>query len=94
MGYGSNEGNGAEKDRFWYKMDRILDKVRNAYRLCILGDLNRWIGDRARASITGAFGIPGGKDNGRKWWSSVLKRDCVWVTHTLSTGICISTQGW
>ena len=34
--------------------------------LCILGDLNGWIGDRTRDGITGAFGIPGENDNGRK----------------------------
>ena len=32
----------------------------------MLGDLNRWIGDRVRAGITGAFGVPGENDNGRK----------------------------
>ena len=40
-------------------MDRLLDRVENGYRLCILGDLNRWIGDRMRSGITGAFGVPG-----------------------------------
>ena len=40
--------------------------VGNGYRLCILGYLNRWIGDRTRASITGAFGVPGENDNGRR----------------------------
>ena len=39
-------------------MDRTLDSVGNRYRLCILGDLNGWIGDRTRAGITGAFGVP------------------------------------
>ena len=29
-----------------------------------------------------------------EWRSSVLKGGCVWVTHTLNTRICISTQGW
>ena len=28
-----------------------------------------------------------------EWWSSMLKGDCVWVTCTLSTSVCISTQG-
>ena len=41
--YGSNEGEGEGKDRFWNDMDRIADKVGNGYRLCILGDLNRWM---------------------------------------------------
>ena len=47
-------------------MDRIMDKVGNGYRLCVLGDLNVWIGDRVRAGITGAFGVPGENKNGRK----------------------------
>ena len=34
-------------------MDRILDRLGNGYRLCILGDLNRWIGDRTRVGIIG-----------------------------------------
>ena len=45
-------------DRFWNDMDRTLDNVGNGYRLCILGDLNGWIGHRTRAGITGAFGVP------------------------------------
>ena len=31
----------------------------------MLGDLNGWIGDRVRASITGAFGVPGEYENER-----------------------------
>ena len=47
-------------------MDRSPDSVGNGYRLCILGDLNGWIGDRTRAGITGDFGVPGGNNNGRR----------------------------
>ena len=47
-------------------MDRIMDRVGNSYRLCVLGDLNGWIGDRVRASITGAFGVLGENENGRR----------------------------
>ena len=46
-------------------MDRTLDSVGNEKRLCILGDLNRWIGDRARAGVTGDFRVLGKNDNGR-----------------------------
>ena len=28
--------------------------------------MKKWIGDRTRAGITGAFGVPGEKDNGRR----------------------------
>ena len=66
MGYGPNEKIGEERDGFWNKMDRSLDKVENGYRLCILGYLNRWIGDRTRDGITGGFGVPRENDNGRR----------------------------
>ena len=49
-------------------MERTVDRVGNWYRLCVLGDLNRWIGDRTRASITGAFAVPG---ENAKWEKSV-----------------------
>ena len=47
-------------------MNRILDSIGSEYRLCILGDLNGWIGDRRRAGITGAFGVLGENDNGKR----------------------------
>ena len=55
VGYGPNEGDGKERDG-----------VGNGYRMSILGDLNGWIGDRKRAGIIGAFGVPGESDNGRR----------------------------
>ena len=63
MGYNPNERDGEEKNKFWNDMERTLDSIGNGYRLYILGDLNRWIGDRTRASITGAFEVPGENDN-------------------------------
>ena len=47
-------------------MDRTVNRVGNRYRLYVLGDLNGWIGDRVRADITGAFGVPGENENGRR----------------------------
>ena len=47
-------------------MDRTPDSVGNGYRLCILGDLNVWIGITTRAGISGAFGVPGENDIGRR----------------------------
>ena len=47
-------------------MGRIANRVGNGHRLCMLGDLNRWIRDRVRGNITGAFGVPGENDNGRR----------------------------
>ena len=66
VGYGPNEGIGEEREKFWNDLDRTVDRVGNGYRLCVLGDLNRWIGDRVRASITSAFGVPGENENGRR----------------------------
>ena len=53
--YGPNVGDCEERGRFWKYRDRKLDSVGNRYTLCILGYLNRWIGDRTRTGITGAF---------------------------------------
>ena len=41
--YGANERDGEEINRFWNDLDRILDRVGNGYRLCIVGDQNGWI---------------------------------------------------
>ena len=49
MGYSPNEVIGEERK------NRNVDRVGNGYRLCMLGDLNRWIGNRVRAIITGIF---------------------------------------
>ena len=65
VGYSPSEENGQEEDRFWDDMDRILERVGNGYTLCILGDLNEWIGNKIRVSITGAFGFPRENDNGK-----------------------------
>ena len=59
VGYGQNDGYREERERFWNDFDRILHKVGNRYRLYVLGDLNGWVGDRMKAGITGAFGVPG-----------------------------------
>ena len=52
VGYSLNEANGEERERFWNYLDRIVDNVGNGYRLCVLGDLNGWIGDRVRTGIS------------------------------------------
>ena len=66
VGYGPSEGDGEERDRFCNNMDRVLDKVDNGYRVSNLGDLNGCIGDRVRTGISGAFGVPGENDTGRR----------------------------
>ena len=66
-----------------------LDNVGNGYRLCILGNLNGWVGDGTRTGITGAFEVPGENDNDRR-----MVVFCVWITPTLSTEVCLNTQEW
>ena len=46
VGYVLDEGNWEERNRFWNYLDRIVDRVRNGYRLCVLGDLIGFIGGR------------------------------------------------
>ena len=40
VGYGPNEEDGEERDRFWNDMDKTVDNVGNGYRLFILRGLN------------------------------------------------------
>ena len=37
VGYGPNERDSEERERFWNDLDRVKDKVGNGYRLCVLG---------------------------------------------------------
>ena len=82
VGYGPNEGNGKERERFWNYLDKNVDRGGNGFRLCVLGDLNGWIGGMQRATMK------------EELWSSLLKEGCMWVINTLDTSVCISAQGW
>ena len=55
---------GEERECFWKDMDRIMDRVKNGYILCVLGDLNGQFGDKVRAGITGALRYPGENERG------------------------------
>ena len=66
VGYCPNEGDGEERNRVWNNMDRNLDSVGDGYSLCILEDLNGWIGDRMGNGITRASGVAGENDNVRR----------------------------
>ena len=92
--YSPNEGDGEESDRFWNDMDRTLDSVGNGYRLYIPEYLNEWIGDRTRAVIAAAFGVPEENDNGKRVVEFAKEVDSMWVTHISSTEVCISNQEW
>ena len=50
-------------------------------------DLNGWIGDRVRTSITGAFKVLGENDNGRREVEFCVERG-------LYVGNTLRTQGW
>ena len=53
-----------------------------------LGDLNGWIGDRTRAGITGAFGVPGENDNGKRVVEFCAERGpCVGNTYFKHRGL-------
>ena len=78
VGYGPSEGDVEERERFWNDMDRILDIVVNGYKLFILGDLNGWIGDRTRAGITDAFGVPEESENVRRMVELCAERELCW----------------
>ena len=55
VGFGPNKGNGEESEKFWNDLDVILNREGNGYRLCVLGDLNRFIGDTVKVGITGTL---------------------------------------
>ena len=65
-GYGPNERDDEKRYRFWNDMERTLGNIWNGYRLCIPGDLSRWIGDRTRAGVTGVSEVPGENDKGKR----------------------------
>ena len=47
-------------------MDITVGRVGNRCRLCVLGDLNGWIGNRVKTGITGALRVTGENDNERR----------------------------
>ena len=92
VGYDPNEGDGEERDRLWNDMDRTLESVGNGYKLCILGDLNAWIGNSTRAGITGAFVVQRKNDNSRRVMELCTERGlCVSNTYSIPE-VYISTQ--
>ena len=50
--------------------------------MCILGDINGWIGDRTRSGVTGAFGVSRDNYNGRRVMELSAERElCVGNTY-------------
>ena len=60
----------------------------------MLGDLNGWIGDRVRASITGAFGVPRENANGRRVIEFCAERKLCVSNILCEQVFALSTQGW
>ena len=61
--------------------------------MCILSDLNRYIGDRIRACITVAFEVPGENDNGRRSLEFCSERGlCVGNTYFKHRSLCKYTR--
>ena len=48
-----------ENEKFWNDLDRVVERIGNGYRLCVLEDPNGWVGDRMRVVETGLYGVPG-----------------------------------
>ena len=42
--YGATEGEVEERGTFWNDLGRVIDRADNGYRLCVVGDLNGWVG--------------------------------------------------
>ena len=38
--YGATEEEVQERERFWNNLNKVVDRVGNKYRLCVLEDLN------------------------------------------------------
>ena len=55
------------RKRFWNYWDRFVDRVGNGYRLCMMGDMNGWVGDRVRLFTDVAFGVLGKMIMEREW---------------------------
>ena len=68
------EGDGGESQILWNDLDRIVYILSNGYRLCVLVDLNGWVGDRIRVDLKGAFGVLGENDNERRVVKFCAKR--------------------
>ena len=56
-----------KKERFWNDSKRVVDKVGNGHRSCVVGDLNRWFGDKMLLEFQERM---------------IMKAECLWVIHT------------
>ena len=77
--YGPIEGEVEERERFWNDSDRVVHRISNWFRLCVLADL--------KVGITGGLEVPGENDNGRR-----VNGFCSEI-HTSRTRICINAPG-
>ena len=56
--------------------------VEEREKFCGLRDLNGWVEDRMREGITGAFGVSGENDNGRRMMEFCTERRLCVGKHT------------
>ena len=66
--YEPTKGDDEEKERLWSNEERLLNRLVNEYRLCMIGDLNGKAEDKVKEEIFNAFVLPCEikmKDSGR-----------------------------
>ena len=83
--YGPTEVEIEERERFWNDLDRVVDRVGNGYRLCVLEDMNGWVGERLRV---------GENYNGKRGIDFCAERDLSVSNTYFEHSSCISTPGW
>ena len=67
MAYGSTLRGKLKKGRlFWNDLEKVVDRVVNRDRLCVLRYLNGWVRDSLRTCITHEFAVQEENYNGRK----------------------------
>ena len=56
---GSSESDVEKRERFWNDLDRLVERVGNGCRFCVIGTLNGYVGDKVRVYIADTFGALG-----------------------------------
>ena len=74
-------------------MDRSVGRVGNGYRLCVLGDMKGWNGDRVRAGVTVAFVVPEENEKEKKGGALRWKGISVLATNTSNLRVAKGQDG-
>lgn len=51
------------KDAFRRKLERAIKNIDLRKKMCLMGYLNVWVGDRVQEEVTDGYGVPGINDN-------------------------------